>query len=101
MRVVPINAVGVVGRDGDLMLAALAWTNAGFRGVDHIVSENTWADFLGVYVQAVKVQVGAVLVVEIAQRRLIGIFAGRALTSSIRNVSPSFTCSVGPGVVPL
>ena len=65
--VVPVNAVGVVGRDGDFVLAAAAGTHACIGGVHHIVAKDARADFLGVHMQAVKVQVGTVLVVQIAQ----------------------------------
>ena len=66
MRVIPVNTVGMVGRQVDFVLAILAGLDAGIRAIDHVIAIDPGTDFLGIHMQAMKMQVGAVLVIKIA-----------------------------------
>ena len=61
------NAVGVVKRNFQLVLATGTRQYAPFGGVDHVVAKNTGPKLGRVNMQAMKVQVGAVLMVQVTQ----------------------------------
>ncbi len=67
MRVVPVNSVGVVHRNRDLVLAVFAGQHTTFGGVHHVITKHLGPDFFRVNMQAMKMQVGAVLVVQVFQ----------------------------------